>query len=237
MLNNQACRSNFFIIWNVVLSIACCLLFSNFVANHLTAYTWIHILKFWNVVKWHGSVLIWPLICTMISSRYTVHNLCFMISPHLKCRLGVVFCDAPGFWISIFTAKDRLTLVKPRSTWAITLKTKPTTPIDPLDQDNTPLWSNFGQRRGQTPLKPCCRWTSSGTFAAFSKHFKIYQYESCPVFRGTQLSWRLAFPILRRKRWKTWSTTSSSCLPKQSDIQSLAAKCAKSVEKNTIEPL
>jgi hypothetical protein len=39
------------------------------------------------------------------------------------------------------------------------------------------------------------------------------------------------------KRMKTWSTTSSSCSLKQSGIQSLAAVYAKSVEKNTIEPL
>jgi hypothetical protein len=64
---------------------------------------------------------------------------------------------------------NRLTLVKHRSTLAITSKTEPTNPIDPLDQVDTPLWSTLGQRHGQTPLKPQCRWTSSGTFAAFSK--------------------------------------------------------------------
>jgi hypothetical protein len=64
---------------------------------------------------------------------------------------------------------NRPTLVKPRSTWVITSKTEPTTPIDPLDQVNTPLWSTLGQRHGQTPLKPLRRWVSSETFAAFSK--------------------------------------------------------------------
>jgi glucan biosynthesis protein len=64
---------------------------------------------------------------------------------------------------------NRPTLVKPRSSWVITSKTKPTTPIDPLDQANTPPWSTLGQRHGQTPLKPWRRWVSSGTFAAFSK--------------------------------------------------------------------
>jgi hypothetical protein len=62
-----------------------------------------------------------------------------------------------------------LTLVKPRSTWVITSKTKPTTPIDPLDQVNTPLWSTLGQKHGQTPLKPWRRRMSFGTFAAFSE--------------------------------------------------------------------
>jgi hypothetical protein len=46
---------------------------------------------------------------------------------------------------------NRLTSVKPRSTWVITSKTEPTTPIDPLDQVNTHLWSTLGQRHGQTP--------------------------------------------------------------------------------------
>jgi helix-turn-helix protein len=48
---------------------------------------------------------------------------------------------------------NRLTLVKPRSTWVITSKTEPTTRIDPLEQVNTHLWSTIGQRHGQIPLK------------------------------------------------------------------------------------
>jgi hypothetical protein len=38
---------------------------------------------------------------------------------------------------------NRLTLVKPRSPWVITSKTELTTPIDPLDQVNTHLWSTL----------------------------------------------------------------------------------------------
>jgi hypothetical protein len=62
-----------------------------------------------------------------------------------------------------------LTLVEPWSTRVITSKTSPTNPNDPLDQVNTHFWSTLGQRHGQTPLKPWCLWTSSVTFAAFSK--------------------------------------------------------------------
>jgi hypothetical protein len=47
----------------------------------------------------------------------------------------------------------------------------------------------------------------------------------------------MAFPILSGKGWKTWSTASNYCSPEYSGIQSLAAVYAKSVEKNTIEPL
>jgi hypothetical protein len=64
---------------------------------------------------------------------------------------------------------NRLTLDKPRSTWVITSKTEPTTPIEPLDQVNTPLWSTFGQRHGQTLLKSWRQWMSPGTFTTFSK--------------------------------------------------------------------
>jgi hypothetical protein len=62
-----------------------------------------------------------------------------------------------------------LTLVKPRSAWAITSKTSPMNPIEPLDQVYTHTWSTFGQRHGQTSLKRLRQRMSSGTFAAFSK--------------------------------------------------------------------
>jgi hypothetical protein len=64
---------------------------------------------------------------------------------------------------------NRLTLVKPRSTWVITSKTSPMNPIEPLDQVYTLPWSTFGQRHGQTLLKPWRQRMSSGTFATFSK--------------------------------------------------------------------
>jgi hypothetical protein len=47
----------------------------------------------------------------------------------------------------------------------------------------------------------------------------------------------MAFPILSGKGWKSWSTASNSCALTQNDIQTLAAIYAKTVEKNTIEPL
>jgi hypothetical protein len=64
---------------------------------------------------------------------------------------------------------NRLTLVKPRSTWVITSKTSPMNPIEPLDQAYTYPWSTLGQRHGHTPLNHWRRRMSSGTFAAFSK--------------------------------------------------------------------
>jgi hypothetical protein len=55
-----------------------------------------------------------------------------------------------------------LTLVKRRSTWAITSKTSPTTP-------NDPLWSTYGQTLVKDPLNPFDPSISPGTFAVFSK--------------------------------------------------------------------
>jgi hypothetical protein len=47
----------------------------------------------------------------------------------------------------------------------------------------------------------------------------------------------MAFQILSGKGRKTWSTVSISYSPECGGIQSLAAICAQSVEKSTIEPL
>jgi hypothetical protein len=81
----------------------------------------------------------------------------------------------PQVLISIITINDRISRVKPASTGQTEvhlghhLETEPTTPIDPLDQINTPLRSTLGQKHGQTPLKPWRRWMYSGPFVAFSK--------------------------------------------------------------------
>jgi hypothetical protein len=121
-------------------------------------------------------------------------------------------CDAPGFWLASLALMaesaepNRPTLVKPRSTWLITSKTSTTNPIEPLDQVYTHPWSTFGQRHGQTPLKTLM---SANVFQNFChvlrispKLFKIHLYESCPACWGTQLSCRLAFPILSGNWWK-----------------------------------
>jgi hypothetical protein len=47
----------------------------------------------------------------------------------------------------------------------------------------------------------------------------------------------MAFQILSGKGGKTWSTGSTSYSPRQGDIQSWQANSAKSVEKNTCDPL
>jgi hypothetical protein len=60
----------------------------------------------------------------------------------------------PRFLINPNGRSNLLTMVKPRSTWVLTSKTSPTNPNEPLDRVNTHLWSNFGQRHGQTLPKP-----------------------------------------------------------------------------------
>jgi hypothetical protein len=47
----------------------------------------------------------------------------------------------------------------------------------------------------------------------------------------------MAFPILSGRGWKSWSTASNYCSLALVGIQTLAAIYAKTVEKNTIEPL
>jgi hypothetical protein len=71
--------------------------------------------------------------------------------------------------MTVSAESNRLTLVKPRSTWVITSKTSPMNPIEPLDQVYTHPWSTLGHRHGQTQLNHRRRRMSSGTFAAFSK--------------------------------------------------------------------
>jgi hypothetical protein len=49
---------------------------------------------------------------------------------------------------------NRLTLVKPRSTWVITSKTELTTPNDPLDQVKTPCGQPLVKDTVKTHLNP-----------------------------------------------------------------------------------
>jgi hypothetical protein len=47
----------------------------------------------------------------------------------------------------------------------------------------------------------------------------------------------MAFPTLRGKGWKSWSTASTSCSLTLVGIQTLAAIFAKTVQKNIGQPL
>jgi hypothetical protein len=47
----------------------------------------------------------------------------------------------------------------------------------------------------------------------------------------------MPFQILSAKGWKTWSTGSTSCSPRHGGIQSWQAVTAKTIVKNTYEPL
>jgi hypothetical protein len=64
----------------------------------------------------------------------------------------VLWC--PRFLINPNGRSNLLTMVKSWSPWVLTSKTSQTNPNDTLDQVNTHLWSNFGQRHGQTLPKP-----------------------------------------------------------------------------------
>jgi hypothetical protein len=74
------------------------------------------------------------------------------------CLRGVG-CDAPGFQpgsLTLMIQSNVLTLVKRRSTWAITSKTSPTTPNDSLWSTLVNLWSNPSQKPLKHPLTLLC---------------------------------------------------------------------------------
>jgi hypothetical protein len=60
----------------------------------------------------------------------------------------------PRFLINLNSRSKQLTVVKSRSTWALTSKNSLTYPNEPLWLVNTLVGSTHGQRLGQTPLPP-----------------------------------------------------------------------------------
>jgi hypothetical protein len=80
-----------------------------------------------------------------------VEEVALISFPNLGTRfcLRGVGCDAPGFHPELLTQMSRstvLTLVKRRSTWAVTSETSLTT-------SNDPLWSTSGQGLVKTLVK------------------------------------------------------------------------------------
>jgi hypothetical protein len=117
------------------------------------------------------------------------------------------------------TESKPVELVKHWSTWVITSKTSPTVTNDPLDQVNTHSWSTHGQNPGHTPLPLSILQNFCRVLQISPKHFKISQYKSCPVFRGTQLCFWVAFQIWSVKGRKTWSTTGNTIHPSHENQQ------------------
>jgi hypothetical protein len=106
------------------------------------------------------------------------------------CLRGVG-CDAPSFQSGSLTLMIRtteLTLVKRRSTWAITSKTSPMTPNDPFWSTLVNPWSNPTQNPLNTPLPSSVSRNFCRVLQISPKHFKISQCKSCVFCRGTQLS-------------------------------------------------
>jgi hypothetical protein len=106
------------------------------------------------------------------------------------CLRGVG-CDARGFQPELLTLMSRstvLTLVKRRSTWAITWKTSPTTPNDPFWSTLVNPWSIPTHNPLNTPLTFYVSRNFCRVLQISPKHFKFSQYKSCVFCRGTQLS-------------------------------------------------
>jgi hypothetical protein len=108
-----------------------------------------------------------------------------------KLLAHLPFCDTPGFQPGSLTLMNRptkLTLVKRRSTWAITSKTSPMTPNDPFWSTLVNPWSNPTQNPLNTPLPSLVSHNFCRILQISPKHFKISQCKSCVFCRGTQLS-------------------------------------------------
>jgi hypothetical protein len=153
----------------------------------------------------------------------------------------------PRFLITVISANDRISRVKLAEHWS-NLGQPGTSPRKPRQWTLLGPLTKSTHTRGQPLVKVTvklrlnidvseCRPELCRVLQISPKHFKIYLYESCPACWGTQLSCRLAFQFFSGNWWKTWSTDSTSCLLKQSGIQSLATFFAKSVEKHTRRPL
>jgi hypothetical protein len=118
----------------------------------------------------------------------------------------------PRFLISVISANGRIRRVKPADngqTWVNlgrhpeNLANKPYwTPWPSLHTAVVNPWSKTRSNPTETlmsmnVLRNFCRVLQNSP-----KHLKIYLYESCPSCWWTQLSCRLAFPILSGKGWK-----------------------------------
>jgi hypothetical protein len=146
----------------------------------------------------------------------------------------------PGFQSGLLTLTNRstaLTLVKRRSTWAITSKTSSTIPND------TP-WSTSDQGLVKTLVKPLEHPISLSVSRNFCrvlqispKHFKISQCKSCVFCRGTQLSCWVEFEIWSLNRWKTQVNSQGYYSSAPRKLPTWHAICAQLVDKKAIRPL
>jgi hypothetical protein len=118
-----------------------------------------------------------------------------------------VGCDAPGFYLASLMLMTEpsvsilLTMVKPWSTWVITVKTSSRITKDPLNKVNTHLWSTLGQNPVKNPMS-----LNSRTFATFSKiHLNTSKYPNIKVvlfFEGHNFSfgWHFKFWVKKGEK-------------------------------------
>jgi hypothetical protein len=148
-------------------------------------------------------------------------------------------CDAPGFrpgWLALMSRSSVLTLVKRRSTWAITSKTSPTNP-------NDSFWStivHLGQNPTQKPLTPCWPINVSRNFCRVlqivPRHFKFSQYKSCVFCWGTHFSCWVAL-LVGSAWWKVQVNACRHYSREPRDSASWHPICTKTTEKKAIRPL
>jgi hypothetical protein len=149
-------------------------------------------------------------------------------------------CDAPGFQPELLTLMSRstvLTLVKRRSTWAITSKTSQIIP-------NDAPWSTHGHGLVKTLVKPLEPFWPTSVSRYFClvlqispKHFKLSQYKSCVFCRGTQLSCWVALLVWSANWWKMQVNACRHYSLEPSFLPCSTACSAKFVEQKPSRPL
>jgi hypothetical protein len=100
--------------------------------------------------------------------------------PGSKASRGEGPCDALGFLFNSNSRSTQLTVVKSRSTWALTSKNSLTYPSEPFWLVDTLV----GPTHGQNPFVPLVFIEVCRNFCRVlqnsPKHLKFYLYESCP---------------------------------------------------------
>jgi hypothetical protein len=145
----------------------------------------------------------------------------------------------PRFLINPNNRSTQPTVVKSRSTWALT-------PKNSLTYSSEPFWlvnTLMGPTMVKDLIKPLVTLVSIDVCRNFCrvlqnspKHLKFYLYESCPSCWVTQLSCRLAFQILSGKAWKIGSKGRIYCSVKLVDIQSWHLNFSLDLNPNHIRP-
>jgi hypothetical protein len=115
----------------------------------------------------------------------------------------------PRFLINLNCWSTQLTVVKSWSTWAISLKTSLTHPLEHLRQA-TP-WVKTLVKGDKTLDAIMSFYNFVHVLQILSKPSKFYQYESCAELWGTHFIFRMAFEIRKKNGSKSLVNAIGHC--------------------------